>query len=413
MEKYKKSMETTTVYFVKWLILSVGTGAILGVLGGLFGRAITIATGFRLAHSWMLYLLPVAGLLIVAMYKQDPYHTSTNLILEGIHSGKFVPIRTAPLIVASTILTHACGGSAGREGAALQLGGSLGNAIGKGIHMDQEDEKIMIMVGMSAAFSALFGTPLTAAIFSMEVVSVGIMHYSALVPCALAALTAKAFAGIVGAEGEAFEIVNLPAFDLKGAVIILILALLCSMLSILLCLVLHTSEHTFKKYLKNQWLRIVVGACLIILLTKILRTTDYLGAGMNIVEKAIEGEVSKPAFLLKILFTAITLGCGFKGGEIVPTLFVGATFGCLFGQVTGFAPSLCAACGMAAMFCGVTNCPISTLFLAFELCGFEAMPFFLISVAISYMGSGTFGLYHSQKQMYSKTKLKFVNTHTK
>ena len=134
---------------------------------------------------------------------------------------------------------------------------------------------------------------------------------------------------------------------------------------------------------------------------------------MNVVERAVEGEVIASAFLLKIVFTAVTLGSGFKGGEIVPTLFVGASFGCLFGQLTGFSPSLAAACGMAAVFCGVTNCPLSSLFLSFELFGFECMPFFLLAVSISYLESGYFGLYHSQKILYSKTKLQYINTHTK
>ena len=155
------------------------------------------------------------------------------------------------------------------------------------------------------------------------------------------------------------------------------------------------------------------GALLIILLVNLLHTTDYLGTGMNIITKAISGEVVPTAFLLKMIFTAITLGCGFKGGEIVPTLFVGATFGCIFGQLTGFDPSLAAACGMVSVFCGVTNCPISSLFLSFELFGFDCMPFFLLAIGIGYLESGYFGLYHSQKILYSKTKLQFINTRTK
>ena len=157
----------------------------------------------------------------------------------------------------------------------------------------------------------------------------------------------------------------------------------------------------------------MAGGCLIILMTVLLGTADYLGAGMDVIEHSIEGQVVAAAFLLKMIFTAISLGSGFRGGEIVPTLFVGATFGCLFGQLTGFPPSLGAACGMASVFCGVTNCPVSSLFLSFELFGFECMPFFLLSVSISYLESGYYGLYHSQKILYSKTKLQFIDAHTK
>lgn len=413
MEKYMKICVGRARLLARWILLAGPTGILLGIFGGLFGRSISEVTAFRSAHPWMLYLLPIAGLAIVAIYRLDPYKTGTNRVLEGIQSDTYVPLRMAPLIVISTVLTHAFGGSAGREGAALQLGGSIGGTLGKWMKFDEYDRKIMIMCGMSAGFSALFGTPLTATVFAMEVVSVGIMQYAALVPCTLAALVARGVAELVGAKGEHFEILSVPAFGLKSAAMVIVLAVLCAAVSILFCTVLHHTEHLYQKWIPNEWARIVAGAALIILMTKLLGTEDYLGAGMNVVERSIGGEVVASAFLLKIAFTAVTLGSGFKGGEIVPTLFVGATFGCLFGQLTGFSPSLAAACGMAAVFCGVTNCPLSSLFLSFELFGFECMPFFLLAISISYLESGYFGLYHSQKILYSKTKLQYINTHTK
>lgn len=397
----------------KWLLLAGVTGCVLGVLGGLFGRSVTVVTAIRMEHPWMLYLLPVAGLLIVGLYRMDPYKTGTNRVLEGIQSGAFIPLRTAPLIVLSTVITHAFGASAGREGAALQLGGSVGGTFGKWLKMDEYDHKIMIMCGMSAGFAALFGTPLTATIFAMEVISVGIMQYAALVPCCVASLAAKGVADLVGAHGEHFPIPAAEVFGFWSGGLTILLAVCCAGISILFCLVLHHVEHWYQKWIPNEWLRIVAGGCLVIVLTGILGTTDYLGAGMNVIERAISGEVVAAAFLLKMVFTAVSLGCGFRGGEIVPTLFVGATFGCLFGQVTGLSPSLAAACGMTSVFCGVTNCPISSLLLSFELFGFKCMPFFLLSVCISYLESGYYGLYHSQRILYSKTKLKFIDAHTK
>ncbi len=411
--EYGKKCAERAFILLRWLTAAGLTGLILGVIGGWFSMAITAATAYRGSHPWMLYLLPAAGLVIAALYRLDPYHTGTNLVLKGIQSGAYVPLRMAPLIVLSTILTHAFGGSAGREGAALQLGGSLGGTFGKWMKMDEYDRKIMIMCGMSAAFSALFGTPLTATVFAMEVISVGIMQYAALVPCAVAALTAKAAASFVGAGGERFTVTDIPALNAQSVILTLLLAVLCAAVSILFCTVLHHTEHWYQKRIPNEWLRIVSGAVLVILMTKLLGTTDYLGAGMDVVERAVAGETAAAAFLIKMVFTAVTLGCGFKGGEIVPTLFVGATFGCLFGQVTGFSPSLAAACGMAAVFCGVTNCPVSSLFLSFELFGFQCAPFFLLSVAVSYQESGYFGLYHSQKILYSKTKLQYINRQTK
>lgn len=396
-----------------WMVIGFTTGALIGVIAGAFGRSITIVTQFRNDNPWILYLMPLAGLLIVFIYHYDPYGSNTNSVIEGVQKGTYVPLRMAPFIIISTILTHAVGGSAGREGAALQLGGSLGGTIGRSLKLNEYNRKIMIMMGMSAAFSALFGTPLTATIFAMEVISVGIMYYAALVPCAFAAMSAQLFAGLVGAEGEHFILPGGIEFSLLNATFIIILAVLCGLLSMTFCKTIHLAEKYAKVWIKNPYLRVLAGSAIIILLTLALQSRDYLGAGMNIVEKAIEGETVPYAFIMKLIFTAVTLSCGFKGGEIVPTLFVGATFGCLFGNVIGFSPELCAACGMAAMFVGVTNTPLSTLFLCFELFGFEYMPFFLFSIAVGYLSSGYQGLYHSQKIMYSKRRLKFININAK
>ncbi len=413
MKKFVELCAGRAWLLARWLLLAGVTGAVLGFLGGLFGKSITLVTAFRGSHPWMLYLLPLAGLLIVAMYRMDPYKTGTNRVLEGIQSDRLIPLRMAPLIVVSTVITHAFGASAGREGAALQLGGSIGGTFGKWLKMDDYDHRIMIMCGMSAGFSALFGTPLTATIFAMEVASVGMMQYAALVPCCVAALIAKEIAEFLGVHGEHFALPAVTVFDWKNGGLTVLLAVCCAGISILFCLVLHYTEHLYKKWIPNEYLRIVAGGCLIILMTVLLGTADYLGAGMDVIEHSMEGQVVAAAFLLKMIFTAISLGSGFRGGEIVPTLFVGATFGCLFGQLTGFPPSLGAACGMASVFCGVTNCPVSSLFLSFELFGFECMPFFLLSVSISYLESGYYGLYHSQKILYSKTKLQFIDAHTK
>jgi H+/Cl- antiporter ClcA len=398
----------------RWIFFSTVTGLLLGLVGTAFGKSIRFVTALRTANPWILYGLPLAGVAIVWMYQwEKDQKSSTNMVLDAIHAENHIPIKTAPLIFLATVLTHMFGGSAGREGAALQLGGSIGDFMGKIFHTDENDTRVFIMCGMSAAFAALFGTPMAAAIFSMEVVSVGIMYYAALVPCVLSAFIAAAVAGHLGLEAEKFTLQGIPEFNLPNAGKILILAIACAVVSVLFCICLHKTEEIMKKYLPNPYLRIVVAGCLVILLSKGFRTTDYLGAGMNIVEYAVEGKVVWYAFLLKILFTGITLGGGFKGGEIVPSFFVGATFGCLMGGILHISPSLAAACGMAAVFCGVTNSPISTFLISLEMFGFEAAPFFLLAIAVSYMQSGYYGLYHSQKIVYSKTRTEFINRNTK
>jgi H+/Cl- antiporter ClcA len=246
----------------------------------------------------------------------------------------------------------------------------------------------------------------------MEVVSVGIMHYSALVPCVVASLVAHGIATHFGASAEIFSIVELPEFGIGTAVEITILAILCALVSILFCVVLHGAEYLYKKYFKNPFLRVFVGGCIVVVLTLLVGNQDYNGTGMAVIERCFDGSVRSEAFLLKIIFTAATLGAGFKGGEIVPTFFTGAAFGCLFGNMFGFSPSLCAAVGMTSVFCGVTNCPITSLLISFELFGYDGMPYFLLAVAFSYMLSGYFGLYHSQKIMYSKFKTNYINKKT-
>lgn len=225
--------------------------------------------------------------------------------------------------------------------------------------LDEKDKNIMIMCGMSAAFSALFGTPMTAAIFSMEVVSVGIMHYSALVPCVVASLIAHGIALESGIASEAFVIREIPVFHMRTAVIISVLAVFCALVSVLFCVMLRRTEHLYHKLFKNPFLRIFAGGCLVVALTFLVGNQDYNSAGMHMVEHYFEGSVRPEAFLLKMVFTALTIGARFKGGEIVPSFFTGAAFGCLFGTITDFSPSLCTAIGMINVFCGVTNCPIT------------------------------------------------------
>ena len=334
------------------------------------------------------------------------------LVISAIHSNDELPLRMAPLIFTSTLITHLFGGSAGREGAALQIGGSIGNALGKLFHFDQNEKRIMIMCGMSATFSALFGTPMAAVILPMEIISVGIMHYSALVPCVISSLVAHGIARSFGVPGELFLLHNIPTFNLVNAIKISVLAILCGLLSMAFCILLHKCDGLYKKWFKNPYLRIFVGGCAVVVLTLLVGTQFYNGSGSNIIEQAIEGSIRPETFLLKMLFTALTLGAGFKGGEIVPSFSTGASFGCLFGSLLGFSPSLCAAAGMAAVFCGVTNCPISSLLISFELFGYNGMPYFLLAISFSYMLSGYFGLYHSQKIVYSKYKTNFINRNT-
>lgn len=400
--------------FLKWVGLAIIVGCTVGVIGSLFHHAIEYATLLREKYWYIILLLPLGGLLIVFLYHISHMadDKGTNLVLLSIREADPIFLKTAPLIFISTVITHLCGGSSGREGAALQLGGSLSYQIGKRFRLDEKDLHIMTMCGMSAGFAALFGTPLAAAVFAMEVISVGIMHYAALVPCTLTAIIGYGIAGRFHIIPTSFHLKQIPSLSVYATFKVIVLALLSALLSILFCQCLHTSSKLYKKCFPNPYIRIAIGSCLILILTLICGTTDYLGAGMAIITAALESQVVPWAFLLKLLFTAITLGAGFKGGEIVPAFFVGATFGHTIGNLLGLSSSFGASIGLIALFCGVTNCPITTFILSIELFGPEGSLFFMLACAVSYMTSGYQGLYSKQKIMYSKMKPEFINQFT-
>ena len=413
IHKMKHNLQRT-ITSIKWVIFSMLVGLIVGLCGTAFYKGLYFVTQTRIEHPWLIFLLPFAGLLIVGLYHalKNSNDGGTNLVISAIHSGDELPLRMAPLIFVSTLITHLFGGSAGREGAALQMGGSIGNSLGKLFRFDEKDKHIMIMCGMSAAFSSLFGTPMAAAIFSMEMISVGVMHYSALVPCVISSLIANGVASKFDVKNEFFLIDEIPKFNIITAIQISILAALCALLSIVFCILLHKTQDLYKKVFKNQYLRVFAGGCFVLAVTLMVGSQTYNGTGMNIIDKCISGTVRPEAFILKMLFTALTLGAGYKGGEIVPSFCTGAAFGCLYGNLFGFSPTLCTAVGMTSVFCGVTNCPITSLLISFELFGYDGMPYFLLSIAFSYMFSGYFGLYHSQKIVYSKYKTNYINKST-
>ena len=400
---------------IKWLVLAVLTGLSVGFISSLFARVLKFVTNYRTEHFWVFFLLPVSGLIIVFLYQKFGQEDGgTNQVLSTIRSQDDVPFRSAPLIFVSTILTHFAGGSAGREGAAIQLGGSIGNQLGSWFHLDEEDRHVMVMCGMSAAFSAVFGTPMAAAVLSMEVVSVGIMYYAALVPCVIASIIASKFAAGFGINPESFHVVNIPELTIETGLKMVLVAVACAAISIIFCMVLQGVSKLYAKFSENPYIRIVAASAIIIVITLFLRTSDYMGAGNNLIELAVENGQARPLdFFWKLVLTALTMRAGFRGGEIVPSFCIGATFGCIMGHLIGLSPSICAAAGMAALFCGVTNCPITSILIAFELFGFRGASYYLIAVSISYAVSGYYGLYKDQTIVYSKYKAKYINRHTR
>ena len=400
--------------FIKWLIIAGLTGAVGGAVGGVFNLSVAYATGLRQANPWLLWLLPAGGVAIAALYKVTKMENQgTNAIIDSVHFGEKVPIVLVPVIFVATVITHICGGSAGREGAALQIGGGLGCNIGRLFRLDEKDLRLATLCGMSAVFSALFGTPLTAALFALEVISVGVFYYSGLVPCIASALAAFDVTRLMGIAPTRFVLVMLP-LSVNILWRVALLAVVCGIVSAVFCYVMHTSENLAEKRVENPFLRAAVGGALVLALTYMVGTTDYNGTGMDVIRAAIEhGSADPAAFFWKIIFTAVTLSFGFKGGEMVPTFFIGATLGCVVGPLLGIPAGFSASIGLIAMFCGAVNCPIAAMVLSVELFGSTELTYFAVACGISYMLSGYSGLYRSQKIVYSKTKPEFINIQAK
>ena len=416
MERFTAWLGRAGVYLrtlIKWTILGLVIGAFCGVIGSAFHIGVHHATELRAEHPWLLWCLPLAGLGIVGFYKLTKVEgKGTNSIIDQVHLGKGLPFFLLPAIFLGTILTHLCGGSAGREGAALQMGGTIGFHTGRLLRLDDRDLRVATLAGMAAFFSALFGTPLAATVFAMMVISIGIMYDVAFIPCLTAALTAYGVSLTMGVEPTRFT-VAMPELEGWMLVRVAVLAALCAVVSTVFCNVIHIVEHQMDHRIKNSWARAVIGGVAVIALTYLCGTTDYNGAGMEVVTAAVEGGVARPeAFLLKMLFTAVTLAAGYKGGEWVPSFFVGATFGCVAGPFLGIPAGFAAALGLVAVFCGATNCPLASIILAVELFGDGGMLYFALACGLSYMLSGYNGLYSSQTILYSKLKAQYINVHT-
>lgn len=414
MERLKERVAHIGQYAVtllKWMVLGGVIGLVGGIIGSLFHIGVDTATQMRLAHPWVLYLMPVGGLAIVGLYRLTKTEgKGTNDIIASVHFGEQVPGLLVPVIFVSTVITHLCGGSAGREGAALQIGGGIGYQAGRLLRLGEKDLPLATLCGMSGVFAALFGTPLTPTVFALEVISVGVLYYAGLVPCLTAALTGYLVSVLMGVPPTRFT-VTVPGLEVRTMLLVMVLALLCAVVSILFCRGLHGVEHLLKRTLKNPYLRVAVGAAVLIGLT-LLTNGDYNGAGMEVIGRAIAGQADPWAWVWKLLFTAITIGCGFKGGEVVPSFFVGAAFGCVAAGWLGLPAGFGAAMGLVSVFCGAVNCPLASIILSVELFGSGDLLYFAMACSISYLISGYCGLYSSQTILYSKLRAEFINVRT-
>jgi len=394
--------------FFKWGLLGVLMGILGGFIGAGFHHALHFVTDLRGVHTWLIFLLPVGGLLTVGLYKvlKLQNNKGTNEIIDATLDGHPVPAAVFPGIFLATGMTHLFGGSAGREGAALQLGGATASLLSRVFRLDQEERKVMVMSGMAAVFAGLFGTPLTAALFCMEFESVGTVFSPALLPCFLAAFIASRVSLCFGVHAEGVLLESAMGMDILTLGKVALLAVAVSVLGIAMCTLFHKAEHGLKHRIPNPWVRIVVGGLTVMVMTVVVGDHRYNGAGMDMALKAVGGQADWFDFLMKMLFTAVTLAAGYKGGEIVPTFCVGATFGCLLGGLLGLDAGICGALGLIGLFCCATNSPIASIVLSIEMFGGANLYLFALVCVICFVLSGNSGLYASQIIQFDKADLK-------
>lgn len=392
-------------YFLKWSCLGVLVGLIGGFAGGFFHHALTAVTSFRGMHPWIIWLLPIGGIITVVLYKalKLEKNRGTNEVIDAIHEDVCVSCKVAPAIFLASSITHLFGGSAGREGAALQIGGSLGSSVGTLLHLKEQDRTMLIRCGMSAVFAGLFGTPLTAGLFVLEFICVGTLMSSGILLCFLSAFVASRVSLMLGIHVETFDLTQSIVLSWDNSLRVLVLAALVALVSHIQCYTFYTAEHVMKKWFPNAYLRIAAGGAAVVLMTLLVGDQRYNGAGMDLVMKALGGQADWYSFAMKLLFTAVTLGAGFKGGEIVPTFCIGATFGFAAGGLLGLDTSVSAALGLVGLFCCVTNAPMASLFLSIEMFGTSNLYAFLLVCIVGFVLSGKCSLYSSQRFLYEKT----------
>ncbi len=405
-KKILKQIADYIIFALKWTFLATGTGILAGLVGTGFYKALHFVNDLRAEHSFILLFLPLGGVLIAFLYRVCKLQNceGTNTLIRSAESDERVPFLLVPAVLLATTVTHLVGGSVGKEGAALQIGGTIGYTFARAMRVDRNDLKILMLCGMSGFFAALFGTPITATVFAMEFISVGTIYYSGFFACILSSLSAILTTKFFGITYTLFEISEIPDADALSFIKVLAVSIIVALSTIVFVVFMHSLEHIAERFIKIPELRGAIGGCLLIAMTAIVGSQAYNGAGMETIELIINGgSVFFLAFAIKMLFTAVSIAAGFKGGEIVPSFFIGATLGYAIAPIFGLSPIFCAAIGLVAFFCGVSNCTLASIILSVELFGGDGIFFFALACVTVFALSGNFGLFTSQKFVFSKT----------
>lgn len=420
--KYFQQQFNTVRQLLRWVIIIFPVSISIGLLVAFFLCLLDIVTAMRWQHLWLIFFLPLAGILIAWLYNKFGKNSvaGNSLIIDEIHEpAGGVPPQMVPLIFFTTVLTHLFGGSAGREGTAVQMGGSVASQFAGWFKLPQPDKQILLMCGMSAGFAAVFGTPVAGAIFALEVLYIGRIKYAAFIPCLLAGIVAHITCVCCGIHHTQYTIAYTIrsnffspyiSFNLLLLLKVIVAAMLFGFVSFFFVQFSHFIKNTATQLIKVKWLIPVTGAVLIVGNSYLLGTFDYLGLGVSnpnpngisILSAFNNGGAYYFSWFWKLLLTAITLGMGFKGGEVTPLFFIGATLGNVLATISGAPIDLMAGLGFIAVFAGATNTPLACTLMGVELFGAQNIIYYAVACFIAFYFSGNSGIYHSKRPAVAK-----------
>jgi H+/Cl- antiporter ClcA len=392
--------------FGQWTALGAFVGIACGVASAAFLTLLELVTNLRGTHAWLVYLLPVAGLGIGALYERwgSSIKGGNNLVIDTIHDdAPQIPLRMAPMVLIGTVLTHLFGGSAGREGTAVQMGASVADAIAHRFRVGRDLRRVVIAAGIAGGFGSVFGTPIAGLIFGLEVVCVGRIEYDALIPALIAAVVGDQVTRALGVIHTAYPTVAAVPFSLPLVGKLALIGGAMALATIVFIELTHFIKARMERQVPRLPFRMFVGGVAIVAMWRLVGTSDYLGLGIPAILRAFrDPHLPAFSFAAKIAFTAVTLGCGFLGGEVTPLFFIGATLGNVLARLVGVPLELGAAVGLAAVFGAAANTPLALSIMMVELVGGAILPYVVIVTVIAYLLSGHRGIYPAQRLLRRK-----------